>query len=485
MQREVGIIMIQIGEIYCRNLIISNIALGVVIPSSQLNTALFFNIERKKAYVFSFEVTAFTEVEKFMIYIYNSNIDVYINTFMYSAGTYLMYGNVKMTASSQAFQIEAAKGLYYMCVYNNSSIVGNFTSGDISRTVTFFPSIAKLYPVGHHGITAHASLQTSIIITDLNIYNGNKLFVGEMGNQTELSFVITVGETMRFRIPEPVASCDLPLVYELVDGTLPDGIVIDEDGLIHGCVKCLDSMESNIGLPASSTWMGYNSGEWRAWGRVWNFKIKVSLLSRPAFHTIANFCIRVYNNWSIERQEIEDADFDPSVVVIDIPENTYMEEYCVPCENQKENITKTTYMEEYCVPCENQKENITKTTYCNTCNSNTQVINNSITIPTSLSSFSEIELIDWFENGVANSDLEIIFRNDLSNSYIFKYLLTKQVTDKNNSVFLSKISQVLDLRMEIIHTENDIVYKVNNIIEDSNKQLDLVLTAFIGDSCNV
>lgn len=139
--------------------------------------------------------------------------------------------------------------------------------------------------------------------------------------------------------------CHETLVYELVDGKLPDGLTLISSGVIMGEVGNLDCSEHNTDLPPSWNWYSDNHDDTaQAWGRVWKFKVRLYLLNQPETYTEKWFCIRVYNNWSLDRDRFKAA---PDIVVeeaVDNPVKPYqlpkLNSLCPPCPSPTEFVPK-------------------------------------------------------------------------------------------------------------------------------------------------
>ena len=98
--------------------------------------------------------------------------------------------------------------------------------------------------------------------------------------------------------------CDKPLLYELLDGSLPDGLVLLDTGEIIGTVANMDCLEDSNLYPPSFNWFTDNHDDVaQAWGRIWRFKVRLSLVEAPEFNTEKWFCVKVFNNWNLDRDK--------------------------------------------------------------------------------------------------------------------------------------------------------------------------------------
>lgn len=70
-------------------------------------------------------------------------------------------------------------------------------------------------------------------------------------------------------------NCNKPLFYELIDGALPTGLTMLQNGYINGTLPMLDDDEYNKDLPTSNTWYEkiHDNEYITAWGRIYRFKV--------------------------------------------------------------------------------------------------------------------------------------------------------------------------------------------------------------------
>lgn len=73
--------------------------------------------------------------------------------------------------------------------------------------------------------------------------------------------------------------CNKPLYYELIDGALPTGLIMLQNGYINGTLPMLDTDDYNKELPTSNTWYEkiHDNEYITAWGRVYRFKVYLYL----------------------------------------------------------------------------------------------------------------------------------------------------------------------------------------------------------------
>lgn len=100
--------------------------------------------------------------------------------------------------------------------------------------------------------------------------------------------------------------CTKPLHFEIVEGELPDGIYMDTAGRLYGTIPEMDCVADNNELGPSFNWYGTYLGEWHPIGRVYKFKVRVRFLEDTGSYDEQWMCIKVHNNWDLDRKTFED-----------------------------------------------------------------------------------------------------------------------------------------------------------------------------------
>lgn len=108
--------------------------------------------------------------------------------------------------------------------------------------------------------------------------------------------------TFKFDDTPPPRACSEPLFFEILDGSLPPGIIMNGLGKLSGQLPNLDCIDDNKDLSPSQNWYYKDDTEaTHPWGRQWRFKVRVFLAGFPDIFADDWFCIRVHNNWSFDR----------------------------------------------------------------------------------------------------------------------------------------------------------------------------------------
>lgn len=74
-------------------------------------------------------------------------------------------------------------------------------------------------------------------------------------------------------------NCKKPLLYKMIDGILPTGIIMLENGYVNGTLPMLDTEEYNKDLPTSNLWYEqiHDNEYVTSWGRIYRFKVHLYL----------------------------------------------------------------------------------------------------------------------------------------------------------------------------------------------------------------
>lgn len=105
-------------------------------------------------------------------------------------------------------------------------------------------------------------------------------------------------------------------------------------GIISGVLPNMDCVDDNAPFSPSQNWY-YNLDEnWYPWGRQWRFKIKMWISDYPTAIVEQWFCIRIHNNWSLDRDNFQPP-FEYEEPNISIEYDTRLEEIkaglCLDC----------------------------------------------------------------------------------------------------------------------------------------------------------
>jgi hypothetical protein len=211
-----------------------------------------------------------------------TNIGVTITFYQVNGSQIINLGSAQITEMTMSFQKDFVPGEYYICI---GSAVFTYT-GTLTGQFTGFPPTAILKPYFYAGEA----------ILPIN------------------------AET-----PPGIRVCNKLLYFEILDGILPPGLVMTQLGKVYGILPNMDCIDENADLSPSQNWYYEDESTWQPWGRQWRFKVRVWIAIYPQAWADEWFCIKIYNNWSWDKDnfippfeyEVEDeiplASTDPSI----------------------------------------------------------------------------------------------------------------------------------------------------------------------------
>ncbi|MFA6198947.1 MAG: hypothetical protein WC679_00910 [Bacteroidales bacterium] len=448
--------MIKPGQTECQDALLNGIA-NNTIPFLPLLTEMVFSISPGGFQLYYFDVFKITEIQKFLIESNSSNVSLVANIFKYTAPNLTMVGNFSITNFVQECQQDATLGRYYICIYN----IGGENSIRLIRTNTTFPNRARIQ------VLVGAGSRLNISLEGLSKFNVYQLDAG-----THASATLTKTNAAVSSI-----GCNLPINYYLIEGILPDGIVLQKNGLLTGIIDCIDCNKIIEKFIPSSSWYGRQAvtGDIYSWGRQWRFKARIELGDYSNIFDEQWFCIRVYKNWSVDHELLQAMDLDNKDIIIELPEDTNINQFCIPCSDDTiiENIITTSFN-----PLDNINTNeiinTIDTELCNACSNNIITVMDTIKLQPNLN-IDQSNLVQWYVNNTDKSINARLFRRQLIESEIFNYLLMKHnIIDgvaPTSSISITFTETNLQLIMSIIRNEDDIDKQVLDIVTKNNVYL--------------
>lgn len=334
------------------------------------NLTTFTGLTRTHCILYKFEIFEFQTIS-FMTNILagyeGGSINVIAGIYSIDTETPISLGNSIINEQIQTFQKDIKAGKYVICLYTRTT--GPFY-GQITGNFYNYINWVKF---------------------DFTFYNGN--------------YVPPLELIFRLR----GISCPVPIIYELIEGELPPGLELLQGGRIQGIPENMDCREENKELSPSINWFG-KVGEgkdeiWIPWGRVYRFKVKIYLPGYPLAINEQWFSIRVYNNWSLDRDKF----------VNNLPlsyEETHIVKTLIdpiiPIDDNSLCITQSVSKQE-----EISQSNSTLCEICSDNNDNKYLLLDKelpeyiIDIPTSLGEMSLSELIIWWKSQISLLDTSI------------------------------------------------------------------------------
>lgn len=199
------------------------------------NVRMPLNISRTIKQLFKLEISKI-DTAVFNIELYSNNpignVGVTITIYYYNTenNTITSVGNIYITEMMMSFQKDFTPGTFFICISSSYNTYYGFLTGIFAG---YIPQ-ARMHP---------------------RFYSGERL-------STEL--------TKTFLQP----TCNQPLRFELVDGSLPPGIRLNAIGHVEGLIPDMDCIEENSNLPPSFNWFYHNENEWGSWSKRWLFKVR-------------------------------------------------------------------------------------------------------------------------------------------------------------------------------------------------------------------
>lgn len=237
----------------------------------------------------------------------------------------------------------------------------------------------------------------------------------------------------------PAGLCTRRLVFTLVEGALPTGLTMLENGFITGFLPILDTDEYNKDLPPSNTWYHkVNDDEYVTnWGRAYRFKVHLTLYDDRTTEDVRWFYISIINDYSKNLALIEKYEELEDSRDVTFEERIRLDEsLCPPCGSTIDPITNR--------PILNVGPNFN---------------GNNITNP-NLSNNSE-------DNSVIINEDDSIISMDKDN--IIKLINGK---NENNELYNLVENNIIEDEENIILYDNDF----NNILdEDGDKDVELII----------
>jgi hypothetical protein len=209
--------------------------------------------------------------------------------------TFINLGSALITELSMNFQKDFSAGTYFVCISSQTFSYGGTFQGNF----TTYPITVKFSPTAETG---------GLAVCDLTV-------------------------------PQPDRECSIPLIYEIVDGELPEGLTMTVNGNIEGILPNLDCIEYTDDLSPSQGWYFEFGNQWEPWGLQWRFKVKLWAEGFEENGVEQWFCIRVHNNWSWDKDHFTDNEPYSKTVRAKIQDEqigTPIESICPPCEDSVE-----------------------------------------------------------------------------------------------------------------------------------------------------
>ena len=221
----------------------SNVIYASTINQTQ-NTIYLLSNELDQSVFFNIRVLGTTSNISFTLTIYNET-------------TLAQFGSLAVTQNSVSTSFNIKAGRYYVCIRSqvlsyNVELIPTFIS--YNRTTIFQP----------------------------------KCYMGATSITNEI------------KMSKPVGICTRRLLYTIIEGALPRGLTMLDNGYISGYLPILDTDEYNSELPTSNTWYHKVCDDEYItnWGRAYRFKVHLTLFDDRTKEDIRWFYITIVNDYS-------------------------------------------------------------------------------------------------------------------------------------------------------------------------------------------
>lgn len=366
---------------FCNDSVTAAIAAGlnlltVVYPNTStpftVTTSVnnLFLIESPTAQTITFNVQIVSEIKNTTFTLYR----------IFPDNSFQNMGGASVTTANSSFTFELLIGTYVVCVRPGGAAA---QSGSFVGQFIGYPITQNLQPKAYTGQS---------LITSLSVLR-------------------------------PPVECDEPIYFELIDGELPPGLVMDPIGNIAGVLPNLDCLPD---APSPAIGWYYEENEMMLpISRQWRFKVRIGVDGMAEELKKENwFCIRIHNNWDFDRDNfIDNFPFETTESTRVTEPVQKLKGLCPPCEVPK--VAKRFVpvpIQQQCVACEPPKKLRIEI----------------LELPESMCGCPVDELIVWYINRPETDSPSVLaFRKKLEDSYAFQRLLSKAgyVPDENPDEF--------------------------------------------------
>ncbi len=194
----------------------------------------------------------------FSVRVLGVNTNIAITLTIYNSITLRQFGTLNISQNSINSSFNITSGSYYVCIRAQAG------SYDVDVTPTFisYSNVATFNARSYFGFSSSFSLE----------------------------------------FPKPVGNCNRKLLYTIIEGDLPEGLTMLDNGYISGILPTMDCDPANDHLPTSNSWYHkISDSEYiTSWGRAYRFRVSLRLYDEPDSGKIDIkwFYLSVVNNFS-------------------------------------------------------------------------------------------------------------------------------------------------------------------------------------------
>jgi len=217
-------------------------------------------------------------------------VNLLLTIYSYANSVATSIGSVNLVTANSSFQKDFGSGMYIFCI--SSQNAAGYT-GTIVGQFQGFPTVASMIAIGSMGDSMSWQLYTPP--------------------------------------PTPVA-CNQPIWFEVVDGELPPGITLIQNGILEGTFPNLDCIDDQNPYSPAVNWFYNAGGSTEPVGRQWRFQVKCWLENYPDVIAYQWFCIRIYNDWDLDRNNFLNQPKVKTVTIAKINVPAPLPSQCEPCD---------------------------------------------------------------------------------------------------------------------------------------------------------
>jgi hypothetical protein len=354
-----------------------------------------------------------------------NNIGVTVSFFQIVSNSVISLGSAQITEMFLQFQKDFTQGEYYVCI---RSTVFSYT-GIFKGDFTGFQIYAILSPRAYHG---------------------------QALNPTDIEFGIVK------------KLCSKLLLFDFLGGSLPPGLSFTGYGRVIGVLPNLDCIEDNKDLSPSQNWYYNTESTWAPWGRQWRFLVRVFVADYPEAFVDDWFCVRVYNNWSWDRDNLKppfEYEIDeeiPAISSITLPDQLCCDD-TVPPPPQLTPIVP--------IPCPCESESDTEKAI-------------------------QLNFLQWYQTIIRNPpeannpDIQK-FINDFRTTEYYKTMIVKSGLESTlftaKELELKVVQETIDSFLRQLNTDGRAEHHIDSVMltmkHEVNQTLPITVEAQSGESC--
>lgn len=285
------------------------------LPEIVPNTVMSFSANAVLNSLFRLQSPIFQTV-RFVVNVDTSPPAMTLSVYQWDGSQAIIMGSVNVTNPSGTFTLDFPAGDYIICIR---------PSGFASQEGSFVAEFTGYSQEPRFNFSFHEGAEVRVTLADP---------------------------------PRPPRECNEALFFDIVEGELPPGLIMDSLGTISGLLPNLDCLEDSPS-PAVNWYYEENDGTMWPWGREWRFLVTVWIEGMEETAKEEWFCVRIHNNWTFDSENfMSQSPFVEvkEIKVVEQPEKL-PDSICQPCRNFEEPAMFTPApIEKDCAPCSSRDQ---------------------------------------------------------------------------------------------------------------------------------